>query len=317
MSAQENQQNSSVSGGAQGNQEGSQALVMPCNPQAFAQFFTAFEAFYRQCKPAGQVPVAPAALTQECIPDTPPSDLDRPGTSAASAAALRASKDSTDQPNTRKQSSSSGKSKGGQKGAKKGKASNQGSIATTNPQKDPGLPSAFQNPPLQVAPAEGASGSSSDEEAQDQQDAQAPIVPAQPTLDGQSGKRKEKRKHTSKKSKKSKRSESEDESGTSSSDSDSDTPMEEYWGHGEDSSGLPLWVHERRANSYCKSFNGSLEWKDSALVPDVKTSTNPSTNFILGNHLSQRRNKILNGDFIDIFTLLPPAKLTGKGVKEA
>ncbi|CAI5799409.1 Hypothetical predicted protein [Podarcis lilfordi] len=171
MSAQENQQNSAVSGGAEGNQERSQALVMPCNPQAFAQFFTAFEAFYRQCKPAGQVAVAQVVLTQDCIPDTPPSDLDRPSTSAANAAALRASNDSTDRPNTRSQSSSSGKSKGGQKGGKKGKASTQGSN-TTNPQKDVGLPSVFQNPPPQAAPAEGASGSSSDEVAQGQQDVQ-------------------------------------------------------------------------------------------------------------------------------------------------
>ncbi|CAI7935035.1 Hypothetical predicted protein, partial [Podarcis lilfordi] len=163
----------------------------------------------------------------------------------------------------------------------------------------------------------GASESTSDEEALGLQAVQANSIPQQATPEVLSGKRKEKRKHTSKKSKKSRRSESDDDSGTSSSsDSDSDDSREEYWGHGEDCVGLPSWAHERRANSYRKSFNGTLEWKDGALVPDVKTSTHLSTDFIVGNHLSQKkRDKILNGDFIDMFRLLPPAKLTGKGEK--
>lgn len=38
---------------------------------------------------------APLALTQECIPDTPPNVVDCPGTSAATAAVLRAANDST------------------------------------------------------------------------------------------------------------------------------------------------------------------------------------------------------------------------------
>ncbi|CAI5782154.1 XP_028590673.1uncharacterized protein LOC114599482 [Podarcis lilfordi] len=122
--------------------------------------------------------------------------------------------------------------------------------------------------------------------------------------------------HTSAKKKRSKQSETEDESGTSSSESDSEGPMDGYWGFGEENHGIPLWVHKRRANSHRKTFNGTLEWKDGALVEDVKVSTNQSTDFILGNHLSQKkRNKILNGDYVDMFTLLPPTKLMGKGEK--
>ncbi|XP_077779128.1 uncharacterized protein LOC144326458 [Podarcis muralis] len=92
--------------------------------------------------------------------------------------------------------------------------------------------------------------------------------------------------------------------------------MDSYWGLGESNHGIPLWAHERRANSHRKTFNGVLDWKDGALVEDVKVATNQSTDFILGNHLSQKkRNKILNGDYVDMFTLLPPTKLTGKGEK--
>ncbi|CAI5799363.1 Hypothetical predicted protein [Podarcis lilfordi] len=132
---------------------------------------------------------------------------------------------------------------------------------------------------------------------------------------GGGGERKAKKKHILKKSKKSKPSDTEDESGKSSSDSDSDTPLEEYLG--EDISGVPLRVHKRRANSHRKTFNGSLEWKGGALVEDVKTSTNVSTDFILDNHLSKRkRTEILNGDYVDMFTLLPPMKVSGKGEKK-
>ncbi|XP_077779125.1 uncharacterized protein LOC144326455 [Podarcis muralis] len=47
------------------------------------------------------------------------------------------------------------------------------------------------------------------------------------------------------------------------------------------------------------------------------SNTAEDTDFILGNHLSKRkRAKILNGDHIDIFTLLPPAKVLGKGEKK-
>ncbi|XP_077791585.1 uncharacterized protein LOC144329031 [Podarcis muralis] len=353
MSAQGNQVNATVSGGTQGNQEESQPFIIPSNPQALAQFFAAFQEFYKQSRPAGQVtpvpgaaapmtvatvtaaptavapviavpvttvtgPNAPMAFSQDYIPDTQPKEVVLPSTSAPTVAVLTAAKEEAARlkKNTRTQSASSGKSKGGERGGRKGKASAQSSMAA-NPQKDPGVPSLFQIPPLQAAPAEAASESTSDEAAQGQQTVQANCVPEQATPEVPSRKRKEKRKHTSKKSKKSRRSESEDDSGTSSSsDSDSDAPREEYWGHGEDCVGLPSWAHERRANSYRRTFNGTLEWKDGALVPDVKTSTHLSTDFIVGNHLSQRkRDKILNGDFIDIFRLLPPAKLTGKGEK--
>lgn len=64
-------------------------------------------------------------------------------------------------------------------------------------------------------------------------------------------------------------------------------------------------------------LTGPCNGKRGALVEDVKTSTNVSTDFILGNHLSKKkRTKILNGDYIDIFTLLPPTKMTGKGEKK-
>ncbi|CAI5778600.1 Hypothetical predicted protein [Podarcis lilfordi] len=353
MSGQGNQDSAAVSGRAQGNQEESQPFIIPSNPQALAQFFTAFQEFYRQNRSAGQVtptqgpaapttvgtaaapptavapviaapvaaapaPSAPMAFSQDCIPDTQPNEVVLPGTSVSTVAVLSAAKEATarQKKNTRAQSATSGKSKGGQRNGRKGKASTLGSNAA-NPQKDPCVPSLFQIPPPQAAPAEGASESTSHEEAQGLQAVQANSIPEQAAPEVFSGKRKEKRKHTSKKSKKSRRSESEDDSGTSSSsDSDSDVPREEFWGHGEDCVGLPSWAHERRANSYRKSFNGTLEWKDGALVPDVKTSTHLSTDFIVGNHLSQRkRDKILNGDFIDTFRLLPPAKLTGKGEK--
>ncbi|CAI5799342.1 XP_034966506.1uncharacterized protein LOC118082785 [Podarcis lilfordi] len=319
MSAQENQVNSAAAGGVQGNQEESQPFVIPSNPLALAQFFNDFQEFYKQRRSAGQVAptpgaaapttvatgtsaptvVAPAAavpapsasmvFSQEFIPDTQLNEVVLPGTSASTMAVLSVAKEATarQKKSTRAQSATSGKSKGGQKGGRK------------------------------AAPAEGASESTSEEELRGLQAVQVNSVLDQAAPEVLSGKRKEKRKHTSKKSKKSRRSESEDDSGTSSSsDSDSDVSREEYWGHGEDCVGLPSWAHERRANSYRKSFNGTLEWKDGSLVPDVKTSTHLSTDFIVGNHLSQRkRDKILNGDFIDMFRLLPPAKMTGKGEK--
>ncbi|XP_077781634.1 uncharacterized protein LOC144327209 [Podarcis muralis] len=350
MSGQGNQVNSTASGGPHGNQEDPQPFVIPSNPQALAEFFNAFQDFYRN-RSSGQVAAAPPApvagaplapglppaapmaaapavavsvpgvsraFTQDFIPDTQPNEVQLPGTSAVSVAALKAAKESTPRPkrNARAQSAAPAKAKGAPRGGKKGKACVH-CPGAANLQKDPGVPSLFQNPPPQAAAGEDASSSSTDEEAPVPQAAQATTVPDQAIPEAQSGKRKEKRKHTSKKSKKSRHSDSEEDSGTSSSsDSDSDVPREEYWGHGEDCVGLPLWVHERRANSYRKSFNGTLEWKNGALVQDVKTSTNLSTDFIVGAHLSQKkRNKILNGEYIDIFRLLPPAKIMGRGEK--
>ncbi|CAI5773844.1 XP_034966506.1uncharacterized protein LOC118082785 [Podarcis lilfordi] len=323
MSAQENQVNSAAAGGVQGNQEESQPFVIPSNLQALAQFFNDFQEFYKQRRSTGQVaptpgaaapttvatgtsaptavapaaavpaPSAPMVFSQEFIPDTQLNEVVLPGTSASTMAVLSVAKEAT---------------------ARQRRAP----VLSRPPQasRKEARRVAGRIPPPQAAPAEGASESTSDEEVWGLQAVQVNSVLDQAAPEVLSGKKKEKRKHTSKKSKKSRRSESEDDSGTSSSDSDSDVSREEYWGHGEDCVGLPSWAHERRVNSYRKSFNGTLEWKDGSLVPDVKTSTHLSTDFIVGNHLSQRkRDKILNGDFIDMFRLLPPAKLTGKGEK--
>ncbi|XP_053243402.1 uncharacterized protein LOC128413387 [Podarcis raffonei] len=240
MSGQGNQVNSTASGGPQGNQEEPQPFVIPSNPQALAEFFTAFQDFYRH-RSSGQVaatpaapvagaplapvpappapavavsvPEVPRAFTQDFIPETQPNEVQLPGTSAATVAALRAAKESTPRPkrNTRAQSAAPGKAKGGQRGGKKGKACVH-CPGATNLQKDPGVPSLFQNPPPQAAPVEVASSSSSDEEAQGPRAAQAITVPDQAMPEGQPGKRKEKRKHTSKKSKKSRHSDSEHDS---------------------------------------------------------------------------------------------------------
>ncbi|CAI5774685.1 Hypothetical predicted protein [Podarcis lilfordi] len=176
-----------------------------------------------------------------------------------------------------------------------------------------GVPSVFQDPPAHHSPSEG---SSSDEEIPPPQAFPSSDDPAPQDSSTRGGKRKAKRKHVSKKSRRRDPSDSEDETGTSSSEGDSDAPMETYWGEGEQT-GAPLWMHERRAYSHQKTFNSTLEWKDGALVEDVKISTNLSTDFILGNHLSKRRrDKILNGDFIDMLTLLPPAQMKGKGEKK-
>ncbi|XP_077790723.1 uncharacterized protein LOC144328926 [Podarcis muralis] len=289
----------------------------PCNPQALAQLFSALQSFYAQCR----APITPSPniveVSQDCIPDTPPSQQgqDGPSTSAANVVEQAPSR-----PRTRLQAAKMQKAKSGpQKGkapAKKPRASAQRArpavASTSAPRQEViDVPSVFQDNPRQQSTSEE---SSSEEELTPQQVAAASDpAPRDDTTRG--GKRKAKKKHRSKKSKKRDSSDSEEETGTSSSEGDSDAPMETYWGEGEDV-GAPQWVHERRANSHRRTFNGTLEWKDGALVPDVKVSTNVATDFILGNHLSKRkRNKILNGNYVDMFSLLPPAQVKGKGEK--
>ncbi|CAI7935539.1 Hypothetical predicted protein, partial [Podarcis lilfordi] len=222
-------------------------------------------------------------------------------------------------PNTRAQAKkanqNSGKGKPAAKGPSKGKASAK-ALSKNALSQAVDIPSVFQEQQSQQSSTEDSEGSGLEEEQRESQVPQPASEGNAATMEKQGGKRKAKKKHTSSKKRRSKQSETEDESGTSSSDSDSDGPMDSYWGLGEGNHGIPLWAHERRANSHRKTFNGVLDWKDGALVEDVKVATNQSTDFILGNHLSQKkRNKILNGDYVDMFTLLPPTKLMGKGEK--
>ncbi|CAI5773267.1 XP_028590673.1uncharacterized protein LOC114599482 [Podarcis lilfordi] len=297
--------------------------VAPCNPQALAQLFSALQTFYAQCSAPATGSASIVELPQDCIPDTPPNNQERAGPSAASSSrAGHQGLGSSERRLTRSQSAAVQKAKAGAQktkpsaqkdkaGAQKSKSKLPWSTWANSSQEVIGIPSVFQDPPAQHSPSEG---SSSDEELPPQQAATTSNDPA--PQESSKGKRKAKRKHVSKKSRRSDPSDSEDETGTSSSEGDSDAPMEMYWGEGEQT-GAPLWMHERRANSHRKTFNGTLEWKDGALVEDVKVSTHLSTDFILGNHLSKRkRDKILNGDFIDMFTLLPPAEIKGKGEKK-
>ncbi|CAI5776639.1 finger 703-like [Podarcis lilfordi] len=258
---------------------------MPCDPQAFAQFFRAFETFYRQCRPGTLGHPAPEP-SQEVIPDTPPNNQGRQGTAAAVGGGAQSENSSAGRPNTRAQAAMTRRAN---------QAVGVGAAA----------PSQLNRGQCRFRLGRGAQGASSCS-ASNQRD--------RSQHRGAGWKRKSKKKHTSAKKKRSRQSETEDDSGTSSSDSDSEGPMDGYWGLGEGNHGIPLWAHERRANSHRKTFNGVLDWKDGALVDDVKVATNQSTDFILGNHLSQKkRNKILNGDYVDMFTLLPPTKLIGKG----
>ncbi|CAI5799442.1 finger 703-like [Podarcis lilfordi] len=298
-----------------------QAGAMPCDPQAFAQFFRAFETFYRQCRPGALATPAPDP-SQDVIPDTPPSNQGQLGMPGPAGASAHTETTNMSRPNTRAQAAitrranqSTGKGKTPAKGPGKGKATAKGSSTNAFSQAV-GIPSVFQEQQPQQSSTEDSEGSSLEEERREPQVVQPVAEVNAAIVEVQGGKRKSKKKHTSAKKKRSKQSETEDESGTSSSDSDSDGPMDGYWGLGEGNHGIPLWAHERRANSHRKTFNGVLDWKDGALVEDVKVATNQSTDFILGNHLSQKkRNKILNGDYVDMFTLLPPAKLLGKGEK--
>ncbi|CAI5785290.1 finger 703-like [Podarcis lilfordi] len=293
--------------------------AMPCDPQAFAQFFRAFETFYRQCRPGALGHPAPEP-SQEVIPDTPLNNQGLQGIPAAAGGSAQPGSSNASRPNTRAQAAinrrtnqGAGIGKASAKGSGKGKSMAKGSSNNAFSQAVD-IPSVFQEQQPQHSSTEDSAGSGLDDEHRDPQMAQ-PVASVSPAnIEAQGGKRKSKKKHTSSKKKRSKQSETEDESGTSSSDSDSEGPLDGYWGLGEGNHGIPLWAHERRANSHRKTFNGVLDWKDGALVDDVKVATNQSTDFILGNHLSQKkRNKILNGDYVDMFTLLPPAKLLGKG----
>ncbi|CAI5798418.1 XP_028590673.1uncharacterized protein LOC114599482 [Podarcis lilfordi] len=292
------------------------------NPQALAQLFSAIQNFYAQCGPPVASTSTIVELSQDCIPDTPPSQQGLAGPSSSTSSATQPGVEPPNRPQTRLQTARAQKSKSSAQKVKPGPQKSKASAQKTRPlraappnasQETIGVPSVFQDAPAQRSPSKG---SSSDEELPPQQAASTSNDPAPQDSSSRGRKRKAKRKHVSKKSRRRDTSDSEDETGTSSSEGDSDAPMETYWGEGEET-GAPLWIHERRANSHRKTFNGTLEWKDGALVEDVKVSTHLATDFILGNHLSKRkRDKILNGDFIDMFTLLPPAQIKGKGEKK-
>nr|XP_034965331.1 uncharacterized protein LOC118082278 isoform X2 [Zootoca vivipara] len=281
------------------------AISIP--PEAVATLFSGFQSFFQQVsKPGVTVQVVPPVGSPDFIAETPMDEAARPGPSSANT---------PEQPRrvgTRSQSApaDAATSSAGDK-APSATAGN-ASIA----QLSPGTPACLRSQPLDSHSRSGRSSITSyDSDAQDQ----VQVTPSQQGTTQQVDQEKGKAKKTGqKKSKKTKRKELEDDSGTSSSSSDEDDGiLEGYWGQGEDLIGLPIWAHERRANSHRKTFNGTLEWKNGALVEDVKTSTFVSSDFILGNHLSsKKRNKILNGDYVDIFTLLPPAKITGKGEKK-
>ncbi|CAI5799351.1 finger 703-like [Podarcis lilfordi] len=293
--------------------------AMPCDPQAFAQFFRAFETFYRQCRPGALGTTAPEP-SQDVIPDTPPNCQGQQVIPAAAGGSTQSENANAGRPNTRAQaaitrraSQNTGKGKAPAKASGKGKAISKGAGSNSFSQVVD-IPSVFQEQQPQHSSTEDSAGSGLEEEHREAQTTQPVTSANSATAEVQGGKQKSKKKHTSSKKKRSKQSETDDESGTSSSDSDSEGPMDGYWDLGEGNHGIPLWAHERRANSHRKTFNGVLDWKDGVLVEDVKVATHQSTDFILGNHLSQKkRNKILNGDYVDMFTLLPPTKLMGKG----
>ncbi|CAI5799452.1 Hypothetical predicted protein [Podarcis lilfordi] len=228
---------------------------MPCNPQAIAQFFSAIETFYLQCRPVAANTSTPVAASQNCIPDTLPSEQVCAGPSTSAPSAMQPGGGSGNRPQTRSQSSRAQKSKSGatKTSVLGASAKSTRPVRPTSNQQVIDIPSIFQETPSQPMPLEGASGSSS-EEVLLQQSTPTSTDPAPEVSGTQGGKRKAKRKHVARKSKRSEPSDSEDETGTSSSEYDSDAPMESYWGEGENIAGIPLWVHERRANSHQKNL---------------------------------------------------------------
>nr|XP_028572535.1 uncharacterized protein LOC114590431 [Podarcis muralis] len=202
-------QASSRKGDKEATQTNSLVPVMPCNPQAFAEFFAAFETFYRQCRP-GAIPLpAPPPASQGYIPGTLPSNQEQPSTSA-SGSGIAPPEPAAGSPRiTRSQSARSLWSNSGSSG---GRAPPERS-SNTNSHQDIGVPSFFQEAAQQLTSVEGDSVSSYKEEQQGLHD--DPPAAAQTVADAeqQGGKRKSKKKHTSKKGKKSRKSDSEDGSG--------------------------------------------------------------------------------------------------------
>ncbi|XP_077779111.1 uncharacterized protein LOC144326428 [Podarcis muralis] len=198
-------------------------------------------------------------------------------------------------------SASGSRARGGKATSKSTRNNNSAAPSSSNRSQD-------KRPRAQSPDSEASSAA---EDAQQEEEGAATAA----TAEKPSGKRREKKKHTCRKSR-SRRDDSDDDTGTSSSEYDSDASLGSYWGKGEEISGLPDWALSRRANSHRKKFGGSQEWKDGALVKDATSSTYSTSDVIPGEHLSPKlRAKILNGEFVDMFKLVPPAEELGRGEK--
>ncbi|CAI5779093.1 Hypothetical predicted protein [Podarcis lilfordi] len=123
-----------------------------------------------------------------------------------------------------------------------------------------------------------------------------------------SGGHRRRKKSSRRRAKRRRRDTSSSPSGTSSSSSSSDeeASLKLYWGFGE-STGLPKWAWERRANSHRAKYGAVQDCRDGVLVPEVKVATNSVRDLIPGAHLTTKlRSRILDGRYIDIFSLAPP-----------
>lgn len=123
-----------------------------------------------------------------------------------------------------------------------------------------------------------------------------------------SGGLRRRKKSSKKRAKRRRRDTSSSSAGTSSqtSSSDEEASLSLYWGFGE-TSGLPKWAWERRANSHRAKYGAVQDCLEGVLMPDVKVSTNSARDIIPGAHLTTKlRSRILDGRYIDIFSLAPP-----------
>ncbi|CAI5771623.1 Hypothetical predicted protein [Podarcis lilfordi] len=241
MASEGNQQSPSTSSG------GTQFPTMPCDPQAFAQFFTAFKTFYRQCRPRVLALPAPEP-SQDVIPDTFSGSQEHPGTPASTSGGVLPDNPAPGRPPTRSQSVTSkkpslgaSKSKAPAKGTSKGNAPAKGASSNSLSQ-DVSIPRIFQEQPTQHSSTEEGSSSGSEAEQLAPQIAPAAANTNQASSEAQGGK------------------------------------------------GNPKGSTRRQRRKEVSSLILKMSQK--------------------------KRNKILNGDYVDIFTLLPPTKLTGKGEKK-
>ncbi|CAI7935294.1 Hypothetical predicted protein, partial [Podarcis lilfordi] len=284
------------------------------NQKPIAHFLKAFRSFiddYEQSFPEqpSSPPSSPDAIPDtQVVPESPRSSHydELPSTSAAlfsDAQLSRAGSYSRSEPvRTRSQSKSSSASRArGKVTAKSTRVNNPVAPSSSNRSQE-------KRPRAQLP--ESASSSAAEDEQQEQGEALST-----PSEDKPSGKRREKKKHICRKSK-SRRDDTDEETGSSSSEYDSDASLGSYWGKGEEVSGLPDWALSRRANSHRKKFGGTQEWKDGALVKASTISTYSTSDVIPGDHLSPKlRAKILNGEFVDMFKLVPPTEELGRGEK--
>lgn len=182
-------------------------------------------------------------------------------------------------------------------------ASTRGRAVRGSPVRPPAL--GHSNPVhSQVVSVQSAPGAVQQGEASDSSIEDSLPLPPRSSSGGHRRRKRGSRRH----SKKRRRDTSSSTSGTSSisSSSDEGAPLKLYWGYGE-SSGLPKWVWERRANSHRARYGAVQECREGVLVPDVRVSTNSARDIIPGAHLSSKlRSRILDGRYVDIFSLAPP-----------